>query len=99
MATWAKLLSLLGVGLELTELQHAAVLGCALAVSITVSAWRSVRTRRAWPVVFAVLGSSLVVLGHLAGDLHALEWAGVLVLLGSGIAEQLRLRRLAPQPA
>jgi hypothetical protein len=94
-ATYAKLFSLLGLGLELTELQHSLLLGAALSISLLVSTWRSMRTRRAWPVVFALLGSSLVLLGHVAGDRHELEWTGVLVLVVSGVVEQLRLRRLA----
>lgn len=93
LATYAKLLSLLGVSVGLTEYQHSLILAFAIALSVAVSAWRSVRARRVWPVVFAVAGSSLVVAGHVLGELHALEWMGVLVLLVSGVAEQLRMPR------
>jgi hypothetical protein len=100
LATYAKLFSLLGVSVGLSELHHTIVLGAAIAVSTLVSAWRSLRTRRVWPVAFAVLGSSLVLLGHVGGELHALEWAGVLTLLGSGLVEHFRLRKLvAVRPA
>ena len=92
-ATYAKLLSLVGVGLELSELQHAVILAFALAASLGVSAWRSIRTHRVWPIALASLGSALVVLGHVGGDLHVVEWAGVLVLLVSGLFEHYRLRR------
>jgi ABC-type nickel/cobalt efflux system permease component RcnA len=95
MATYAKVLSLVGVSVGLSELHHTVVLAVAIAVSTLVSAWRSLRTRRVWPVAFAVLGSSLVIAGHVRGELHALEWTGVLVLLGSGLAEHFRLRKLA----
>jgi hypothetical protein len=94
MATYAKLFSLMGVSVGLSELHHTVLLGLAIAVSTLVSAWRSVRTRRIWPVAFAILGSTLVLTGHAWGELHALEWAGVLTLLGSGLVEHFRLRRL-----
>ena len=99
MATYAKLFSLLGVSVGLSELHHTVVLTVAIAVSTLVSAWRSLRTRRVWPVAFAMLGSSLVIAGHVRGELHALEWAGVLTLLASGLVEHFRLRKLAaPRP-
>jgi len=99
MATYAKLFSLLGVGVGLSELHHTVLLVLAIGVSTLVSAWRSVRTRRIWPVGFAVLGASLVIAGHVRGELHALEWAGVLTLLGSGVVEHVRLRKLAARAA
>ena len=97
MATYAKIFSLLGVSVGMSELHHTVLLGLAIAVSTLVSAWRSVRTRRVWPVAFAILGSSMVLAGHVRGELHALEWAGVLTLLGSGLVEHFRLRRSPPR--
>lgn len=95
LATYAKLFSVLGVGVGVSEGHHFVLLVVAVVASVLVSAWRSWRTKRLWPVSVALLGSSLVLLGHLAGDLHAVEWAGILCLLGGGLTEQLRLRRLA----
>jgi drug/metabolite transporter (DMT)-like permease len=51
------------------------------------------KKRPAWPLAFALLGSCLVVTGHMLGELQALEWLGVLVLLVSGVVEQLRVPR------
>jgi hypothetical protein len=93
LATYAKLLSVLGVSVGLTEYQHTIILAFAIALSVLVSAWRSARSRRAWPLAFALLGSCFVVTGHLSGELHALEWLGVLVLLVSGAIEQFRMPR------
>lgn len=93
LTTYAKILSVLGVGFELSELHHHLLLVVAISVSIGVSAWRSWRTRRAWPIAVALTGSALVAGGHLAADLHALEWAGVLVLIAGGLTERFRLRR------
>ncbi len=94
LATYAKLLSLLGVSVGLTEHQHSVILAFAISASVLVSAWRSWRSRRAWPLAFALLGSCFVVTGHLLGELHVLEWLGVLVLLVSGVIEQLRVPRM-----
>lgn len=91
--TYAKLFSVLGVGFGLSELQHLVLLVIAISASIGVSAWRSWRTRRVWPIAIALTGSALVATGHVAGDLHVVEWAGVLVLLVGGLTEHFRLRR------
>jgi hypothetical protein len=97
LATYAKVLALagVGVGLGIGQTEHTWLLAIALLSSLVVSAWRSVRTRRVWPILFAALGSTLVLLGHLAGDLHVVEWLGVLTLLASGLAEQFWLRRMS----
>lgn len=102
LTTYAKLFSVLGVGVGLSELQHLALLGVAITASIAVSSWRSWRTRRVWPIAIALTGSALVATGHFA-DIHAMEWAGVLALLVGGLTEHFRLRgartRLAPAAA
>jgi hypothetical protein len=93
LTTYAKLFSVLGVGFGLSEFQHLVILGVAIGGSISVSAWRSWRTRRAWPIAIALSGSTLVVTGHFAGDLYVVEWVGVLLLLVGGLTEHFRLRR------
>jgi hypothetical protein len=90
--TYAKLLSVLGVGLGLSEFHHFLLLAVAIGASISVSAWRSWRTHRAWPIAAALVGSCLVTVGHFAGDLHGLEWAGILTLLSAGLFEHFRFR-------
>ena len=92
LTTYAKLFSVLGVGFGLNELQHLTLLGVAISASIGVSAWRSWRTRRMWPIAIALTGSALVATGHFA-DVHVVEWAGVLTLLAGGLTEHVRLRR------
>jgi hypothetical protein len=83
----------LGVGFGLSEFHHLVLLVVAISASIGVSAWRSWRTRRVWPIAIALTGSALVATGHFAGDLHFIEWAGVLLLLVGGLTEHFRLRR------
>jgi hypothetical protein len=97
-ATYAKLLSVAGVSVGLTELQHVFLLAIAITISLFASAWRSWRTKRRWPLAIAVTGAAMVLAGHLAAELHALEWLGVLVLLAGGLGEHFRLRELAPSP-
>jgi hypothetical protein len=91
LATYAKLLSILGVSVGMTESQHLLVLATAVLVSIVVSALRSWRSKRWWPLAFALSGASLIVIGHAVHSLHALEWAGVLVLLLGGLREHFKL--------
>jgi hypothetical protein len=99
LATYTKLLSLVGVSFGFDESLHDLLMAVALALSVGVSAWRSWRTGRAWPLLLAVGGSALVAVGHLLGDLHVLEWAGVLVLLAGGLSEHFRSRGRAAAPA
>ncbi|HEU4407461.1 MAG TPA: hypothetical protein VFS43_19500 [Polyangiaceae bacterium] len=94
-ATYAKLLSLAGVGLGLSERQHALLLAAAIAGSVATSAFRAWRARRAWPLAVALVGAALILAGHRLGEAAWLEWSGVLVLLAGGLIEQVRLRRLA----
>jgi hypothetical protein len=93
------LLSVAGVSVGLSELQHVLLLAAAVAVSVGVSAWRSWQTKRRWPVGIALTGAALVLAGHLGGELHLLEWAGVFTLLVGGLSEHLRLRTQAVVPA
>lgn len=95
---YAKLLSVLGVGVGLSEIHHLLLLVVAISASIAVSAWRSWHTRRLWPIAVALTGSALLAAGHLARDLHVVEWAGVLVLLLGGVTEHFRLRRMQAPP-
>jgi len=95
LATYAKVLSVLGVSVGLDEAHHTVLLILAISASVAVSLVRSWRTRRAWPIAIALTGSALVVSGHFLGDLHAIEWLGVLVLLAGGLTEHFRLRRIS----
>jgi hypothetical protein len=58
-----------------------------------VSAWRTVRTGRRWPLSVAVVGATAVAIGHAVPSAHLLEWVGVAILLAGGLTEHFRLRR------
>jgi hypothetical protein len=92
LATYAQLLSMIGISVALSETQHLSLMVLALATSVLVSAWRAQRIRSAWPIVAALSGASLMLTGHLLAEAHWLEWTGVLVLLGGGLAERFLLR-------
>jgi hypothetical protein len=99
LATSANLLSLLGISVSISEEQHELLLFAALSTSVATSAWRSWRRRSLWPIGIAAIGSSLVVAGHSFGDLHAMEWAGVALLLAGSLCEGILLRRHRPAAA
>ncbi|MFK8001021.1 MAG: hypothetical protein AB8H86_15605 [Polyangiales bacterium] len=95
-ATYAKVLSLFGVGIGLQAWHHNLLLAVAVSLSLVVSGYRSWRSRRIWPLGVAALGSCLLLMGHMVHSLHALEWMGVAVLLLGGIYEQVRFRHRHP---
>lgn len=83
----------------MTESQHLLMLATAVLVSIVVSALRSWRSKRWWPIAFALSGAALIVMGHAVHSLHELEWAGVLLLLVGGLREHFKLRAHAARQA
>lgn len=93
LSAYAKVLSAFGVGLFLSERQHAVILSVAVACSLVVSGARSVKSRRWWPLSTSLAGSVLVVAGHV-GEWPGLEWAGVVTLLVGGLAEMPLVRRV-----
>jgi len=99
LSTYAKVLSVVGVGVSLTEAQHTALLSFAIGSSIVLSAVRSWRAWRIWPLIIAVSGCALVLVGHLASEVAAVEWVGIAVLLGGGLAERtLAARAVSTAP-
>lgn len=92
LSTYAKIAASLGSGLAIGETAHLLLLLAAIAVSLAVSSWRTWKSRRAWPLALALLGGTLLLIGHLV-ELAPLEWAGIGVLLGGGLVEHLRFVR------
>jgi hypothetical protein len=93
LATWAKLGSSLGAGVVLSEEAHGWVLAGAVLFSLGVSAWRTRRTGRPWPLAVASAGAVLVAAGHGWLESEPVEWAGIAVMAFGGIAEQWVLAR------
>ena len=93
LATYAKVLSFLGVGLSLTESTHEVLLAVAVMVSLAVSGWRSRRLRRLGPLLLTATGCALLVLGHALDEDPVLTWTGVAVLLAGGLWERRAWRR------
>lgn len=89
LTTYAKLLSVAGTA-WLSDTHHLVLLGVALSASLGLSAARTVRTRRAWPLATALTGGALLLAGHFGGEAPVLEWLGVLTLLVGGLVEHFR---------
>jgi hypothetical protein len=98
MSTYAKVLSTLGVGVFLTETQHHALLIGAVSLSLAIGVWRGHKGRRWSPFFLTLLGCALLVSGHLLGDVRALSWSGMAVLLGGGLWEHRLWRRVQAAP-
>ena len=94
MSTYAKVFATVGVGAALSERQHLVLLAVAVAASIAVSAYRTWRTQRAWPLLVALGGCGLLVAGHLLSAAW-LEWSGMGTLVVGGLLEQRAARRHA----
>ncbi|MEW6435335.1 MAG: hypothetical protein AB1730_27895 [Myxococcota bacterium] len=89
------MLSVIGVSLSLSEGQHEALLFASLAVAVVVGAWDVWRSTLKTPFVLTVVGAALMVASHLAGDVTALEWTGMGLMVASVFARwviRLRLR-------
>lgn len=82
----------LGVGAALSDRQHLVLLGVAVVASIAVSAYRTWRAQRAWPLLVALAGCGLLVTGHLLSAAW-LEWCGIATLVVGGFLEQRASRR------
>lgn len=92
LSTYAKIAASFGSGLAIGETAHLVLLLVAIAVSLAVSAWRSWRSQRAWPLALALVGGAMLVIGHVV-ELAPLEWGGIAVLLAGGLVEHLRFVR------
>ncbi|MDI3289445.1 MerC family mercury resistance protein [Polyangium sp. 15x6] len=95
LGAWAQALSALGVGFVVTEAQHHVLLVVAVAVTLVVSVRRYVRSRRKGPLALSLAGSIGLVASHLLGEIEALAWASIVVLVAASIWQH----RALPSPA
>jgi hypothetical protein len=95
LGAWAQALSALGVGFVVTEAQHHVLLVVAVAVTLVVSVHRYVRSRRKGPLALSLAGSVGLVASHLFGEIEALAWASIVVLVAASIWQHRSLRSLA----
>ena len=89
LSLYAKVLAAFGVGLVISEQTHGKLLAVAVALSLATSLWRARKTGRWASFAVTLAGSSAVVIGH-ASERHAVEWAGVAILLASGVVDRRR---------
>ena len=95
LSTYAKVLSLLGVGVTLTESTHHILLVLAVCVSLGASFWKARRRHQWGPLWVAILGCALLAMGHARDEDPVLTWSGVVVLLVGGLWERQAGRRVA----
>jgi hypothetical protein len=84
---YAKALAAFGVGLVISERTHGWLLAAAVALSLATSVWSARRTGRWASFAGTLAGAAAVVLGH-ALAVRWLEWAGVALLVLSGLRER-----------
>lgn len=88
LATYAKVLSALGIGLELSETHHLwLLLGC-ITLSLGFGAREVRATGRAGPMVVTSAGCAVLLAVHVIGEnvgMARLSWLGVALLLGGAI--------------
>ncbi|MRG96792.1 MerC domain-containing protein [Polyangium spumosum] len=95
LGAWAQALSALGVGFVITEAQHLALLVVAVSVTLFVSIRRHARSRRKGPLALSLAGSVGLVASHLLGEIEALAWASIVILVAASIWQH----RALPSPA
>lgn len=91
LALWKPLLSVLGVTLAFNDAQHAWLLYGSLSIALVVATWDVWRARAWLPFWLTTAGAALMVLAHALGDVPALEWGGMLVMVAS-VPARMRLR-------
>ncbi len=101
LTTYAKALGSVGLGVALSESQHAVFVALAVAIALVSGIRRLRETRRAGPFVATSLGCAAIVAEHVTGGSRPLAALGiVLLLVGGAWAHQLaRSVRRAAAPA
>ncbi len=83
---WAQVLSVVGIGLVITEAQHHALLAVAIAIALAMSVYRFARTRVVGPFVMTIMGSASLAGAHFfAEENHLLSWVSIAVILGASL--------------
>jgi len=85
MAAYAGLASAVGLGFLLNERVLVPLIFVFLTIGVASVAWSTRSHRRAGPLVATVLGSAAVITGRVAGHVHTLLYAGVVILIGASL--------------
>ncbi len=97
LAAYAGVLSAVGLGFLINERLLAPLIVLFLAVGIASVAWSTRSHRRAGPLVATLLGSAAVIIGRVVGHVHALLYAGAVILIAASLWN-LWLRRRQREP-
>jgi hypothetical protein len=83
---WAQVLSVVGLGVVITETQHHVLLVVAIAIAFLMSAYRFVRTSLLGPFVLTIVGCVSLGASHvLAEENHLLSWLSIAIILSASI--------------
>jgi hypothetical protein len=83
---WAQVLSIVGVGLVITETQHHVLLVVAITTAFLMSAYRFVRTSLLGPFVLTIVGCASLGASHvLAEEIHLLSWLSIAIILSASL--------------
>lgn len=88
LATYAKVLALLGVGFALAEWQHTVVLAATMCLACGFALVRARRTRSYEQLSLTLLAAAMMIAGHLI-EVAIMEWLGCALLL---VATIVRMR-------
>lgn len=101
-ATYAKILSALGIGIALSETQHLWLLLVCVALSLGVGARELRATRHYGPMTVTFGGCAVLLALHMFGEdagPSRLSWLGVTLLLGGAVwGHRVRLQRRRGRP-
>ncbi len=84
-ASYAGLLSSLGLGFLLTDRVQRPLIGAFLIVSVTSVGWAARQHKKVWPFLLVLLGSSAIVVGRLVWDAAPLLYFGVACLVAGTV--------------
>lgn len=85
LATYAKLLSAVGIGVALTESQHLGLLLGCVGLSLAVGLREIRTTRRRGSFVVTLAGCTSLLAAHFLGEPSSLTWGGVALLFAGGV--------------
>lgn len=81
---WAQVLSVVGIGMVITETEHHLLLAIAIAIALAMSVYRFARTRFVGPCVLTIMGCASLAASHsFAEENQVLSWVSMAVIVSA----------------